>query len=80
MNNMAVLDLRDGKNEMAKNLLENACKINEFLYEPFFNLTVIKYNQGDNEDAFKYAKLCLEKAPDNFEAKELLSKVENQLI
>ena len=80
MNNMAVLDLRDGKNEMAKNLLENACKINEFLYEPFFNLTVIKYNQGDNEDAFKYANLCLEKAPDNFEAKELLAKVKNQLI
>jgi tetratricopeptide repeat protein 8 len=80
MNNMAVLDLRDGKNEMAKNLLENACKINEFLYEPFFNLTVIKYNQGDNEEAFKYANLCLEKAPDNFEAKELLSKVKTQLI
>ena len=80
MNNMAVLDLRDGKNEQGKNLLENACKINEFLYEPLFNLTVIKYNQGDNEEAFKYANLCLEKAPDNFEAKELLAKVKNQLI
>ena len=35
MNNMTMFDLREGKNEMAKNLLENECKINEFLYEPF---------------------------------------------
>ena len=79
MNNMTMFDLREGKNEMAKNLLENECKIIEFLYEPFFNLTVIKYNQRDNEDTFKYTNLCLEKAPDNFEAKELLNKVKTQL-
>ena len=28
MNNMTMFDLREGKNEMAKNLLENECKIN----------------------------------------------------
>ena len=80
MNNMAVLDLREGKNEQAKNLFENACKINEFLYEPLFNLSVIKYNQNDNEDAFKYANLCLGKAPDNFEVKDLITKIKNKLI
>ena len=75
LNNMAVLDMKEGLNEQAKNGFESACKINEFLYEPFFNLAVIKFNQGDNEDAFKYANLSLEKDSNHFETKELIKKI-----
>ena len=71
---MDVLDMKEGLHEQAKNGFESACKINEFLYEPFFNLVVIKFMQGDNEDAFKYANLCLEKDSNHFETKELLKK------
>ena len=79
MNNMAVLDMKEGLYEQAKNGFESACKINDFLYEPFFNLAVIKYNQGDNEDAFKYANLSLEKDSTHFETKELLNKIKKKL-
>ena len=79
LNNMAVLDMKEGHNEQAKNGFESACKINDFLYEPFFNLAVIKFNQGDNEDAFKYANLSLEKDSNHFETKELLKKIKIKL-
>ena len=51
LNNMAVLDMKDGLYEQPKNGFENACKINEYLYEPFYNLAIIKFNQGDHEEA-----------------------------
>ena len=79
MNNMAVLDMKEGLFEQAKNGFESACKINDFLYEPFFNLAVIKFNQGDNEDAFKYANLSLEKDSTHFETKELLNKIKKKM-
>ena len=79
LNNMAVLDMKDGLYEQAKNEFENASKINGFLSEPLFNLGVIKYRQGDNEDAFKYANLSLEKDPSHFETKELINKIKKQL-
>ena len=78
LNNMAVLDIKEGFSDQAKIGFENACKINEFLYEPFFNLAIIKYNQGDNESAYKYAKLSLEKAPSHFETKELLLNIQQK--
>ena len=78
LNNMAILDMKEGFYEQAKNGFESACKINEFLYEPFFNLAVIKHNQGDNEDAFKYANLCLEKDSEHFETKELISEIKKE--
>ena len=78
LNNMAVLDMKDGLYEQAKNGFENACKTNEFLYEPFYNLAVIKFNQGDHEEAYKYANLSVEKAPNLFETKDLLSKIQKQ--
>ena len=75
LNNMAVLDMKEGLYEQAKNGFESACKINEFLFEPYYNLAIIKYNQGDNEDAFKYANLSLEKDSNHFETKELLKQI-----
>jgi tetratricopeptide repeat protein 8 len=78
LNNMAILDMKEGFYEQAKNGFENACKMNEFLFEPFFNLAVIKFNQGDNEEAYKYANLSLEKDPTHFETKELLKKIKRE--
>ena len=75
LNNMAVLDMKEGLYEQAKNGFESACKINDFLFEPYYNLAIIKYNQGDNEDAFKYANLSLEKDSNHFETKELLKQI-----
>lgn len=79
-NNIGVLEVKKNKIDQAKSNFLSACKNNEFLYEPFYNYAIIKYKQGDNEDAFKFAKISLEKNPEHFESKDLLEKINRNML
>lgn len=79
-NNIGVLEIKKGKNEQAKSNFLSACQNNEFLFEPFYNYAAIKFKQGDQEEAFRYAKISLEKNPEHFESKELIEKISRNML
>lgn len=79
-NNIGVLEIKKGNFEQAKSNFLRSCNITDFSFEPYYNYSVLRYKQGDKEEAFKFAKKSVEIFPSHFESKELINKITNEIL
>jgi len=73
-NNLAILELRKGNGEMARNNLTSVTAmagVEGLLHEPFYNLALLNYKAGEYQIAFQYVAKALEAYPDHCESLEL---------
>lgn len=79
LNNLGILENRKGNINEAKSNFSLACKSTDFSFEPYFNLSLIRFKQGDYEEAHKFVMKSLEIFPNHVEGGELLMKIKQIL-
>lgn len=73
LNNIAVLEMRRQKFDVAKNCLSTSCEAAPHIFEPFYNSALMAYRMGDFQEAYTYASKALKLYPNHLDSKELLN-------
>jgi len=76
LNNIAVLEMRRRKNEVASNFLSLSIEANPHIFESKYNTALMAHRSGDFQQAFGAARKALEVYPAHVNSKELLDKLE----
>lgn len=80
LNNIAVLEMRRQKFDVAKTCLTNSCDNSPHIFEPFYNTALMCYRMGDFQDAFNYATKALKLYPNHIDSKELLTLLQKTFL
>ena len=71
LNNIAVLEMRRQKFDVAKSCLSTSCEVSSHLFEPLYNSALMSYRMGDFQDAYSFAGKALKLYPSHLDSKEL---------
>lgn len=80
LNNIAVLEMRRQKYDVAKACLSAGCEVAPHVFEPFYNLALLAYRTGDFQDAHNYVSKALQIYPNHIDSKELLSTLQKTFL
>ena len=78
LNNIAVLETRRMKIDLARICLSSSVVGGPHLFEPMFNSALMAYRAGDFQDAYLYISKAIKVCPGHSESKELLNVLKNQ--
>lgn len=70
-NNLAILELRKGNIDQARNHISAASSLSTFLHEPLFNRALLHFKLGEFQDAYSSCSKALEAFPEHPESLEL---------
>ena len=73
LNNIAVLEMRRQKFDLARSFLSNSVDAGPQLFEPLFNTALMCYRMGDFQEAYTCTQQALKIYPNHGDSKELLS-------
>eukprot|EP01038_Epipyxis_sp_PR26KG_P007096 gene7096-9682_t len=73
LNNIAVLEMRRQKFDLAKSCLSTSCDVAPHLFEPLYNSSLMSYRMGDFQDAYILSSKALKLYPNHIDSKELQS-------
>jgi tetratricopeptide repeat protein 8 len=76
LNNIAVLEMRRQKFDLARACLSSSHDSGPHLFEPCFNLALMHYKLGDFQEAHSYVQRALAKYPHHVEGNELLESLQ----
>lgn len=79
-NNLGVLEMKKGSIDQAKSNFLISCKNTDYSFEPYYNYANVRYKQGELEESIKFTRKALEIYPMHFESKELVNKIQNEII
>ena len=68
-NNLGVLELRKGGIDQARSNFQMAQRLSPFLFEPFFNASLLAYKLGDFQESFELVQKALQDYPDHADSK-----------
>lgn len=71
MNNIAVLEMRRQKFDVARSCLNTAIEVSPHLFEPMYNTALLGYRMGDFQEAFTCAAKSIKLYPNHGDSKEL---------
>mmetsp|Transcript_35664 Transcript_35664/g.70948 ORF Transcript_35664/g.70948 Transcript_35664/m.70948 type:complete len:507 (-) Transcript_35664:159-1679(-) len=80
LNNIAVLEMRRQKFEVAKSCLSTACEVSPHIFEPFYNSALMSYRMGDFQDSYTLASKALKLHPHHVDSKELQSLLQKTFL
>jgi len=75
LNNIAVLEMRRQKYDVARACLTTSHDSNPMIFEPCFNLALMLYKLGDFQEAHSYVQKALSLYPNHVEGNELLDSL-----
>eukprot|EP01035_Chromulina_nebulosa_P017226 gene17226-22751_t len=73
LNNIAVLEMRRQKLEVARACLTTSMSVGSHLYEPVYNSALMSYRLGDFQDAYAYTEKSLKVYPNHVDSQDLLN-------
>ena len=79
LTNLAVLEVRQGKDSIALSHFQAAQKIAPHAYEAWYNGALVSLRTGNLEECYKQAQSALEAFPEHSDAQELLRQLQSQL-
>ncbi|KAJ1436097.1 hypothetical protein B484DRAFT_445830 [Ochromonadaceae sp. CCMP2298] len=71
LNNIAVLEMRRQKFEVAKACLSTSCDVSPHIFEPFYNSALMSYRMGDFQDSYTLSCKALALNPSHGDSQEL---------
>lgn len=71
LNNIAVLEMRRQKFEVAKAVLGTSCDVASHIYEPYYNSALLAYRMGDFQESYNLVSKALQIYPNHVDSKEL---------
>jgi tetratricopeptide repeat protein 8 len=71
LNNIAVLEMRRQKVDVARSCLSTSSSVNTYLFEPLYNNALLLYRLGDFQEAYSNVCKALEIYPNHDDSKEL---------
>lgn len=71
LNNIAVLEMRRQKFDLARSCLTSSSDVGPFLFEPLFNAALMSYRMGDFQEAYVLVQKALTIYPVHCDSKEL---------
>ncbi|KAM9842140.1 tetratricopeptide repeat protein 8 isoform 3-T3 [Aulostomus maculatus] len=74
-NNLAVLELRKGRIEQSKALLQTAASLSPHMYEPHFNLSILSEKIGDLQSSYTAALKSEDAFPEHVDTQQLLRQL-----
>lgn len=77
LNNIAVLEMRRQKVELARACLGSSMDMCPHLFEPLYNTALMHYRMGDFQEAFTCCQKALKIYPKHNDSKELLGLLQN---
>lgn len=80
LNNIAVLEMRRQKFDVAKSCLSTSCDVSPHVFEPFYNSALMCYRMGDFQDAYNLATKALQIYPNHVDSKELLNLLQKTFL
>lgn len=80
LNNIAVLEMRRQKFELAKSFISTSCEAGAHLYEPLFNSSLMSFRMGDFQESFKSATKALALHPHHADSTELLALLKKTFL
>lgn len=80
LNNIAVLEMRRQKFDIARTCLSSACEASPHIFEPLYNSALMCYRMGDFQEAHTYASKSLKLYPNHLDSKELISMLQKTFL
>ncbi|RMB98834.1 hypothetical protein DUI87_25053 [Hirundo rustica rustica] len=74
-NNLAVLEMRKGRTEQARALLQTASSLASHMYEPHFNVAILSEKIGDLQRSYTAAQKSEEAFPGHVDTQQLLKQL-----
>ena len=71
LNNIAVLEMRRQKIDLARSCLSSSVDVGSHLFEPMYNSALIAYRLGDFQEASIFTNRAQALHPGHYESKEL---------
>mmetsp|Transcript_19896 Transcript_19896/g.28602 ORF Transcript_19896/g.28602 Transcript_19896/m.28602 type:complete len:502 (-) Transcript_19896:249-1754(-) len=75
-NNIAVLEMRRQKTDLAKSCIGTAIEVGPHLFEPLYNSALFAFRSGEFQEAFNLVTKALSVYPNHSESKELKENLE----
>lgn len=80
LNNIAVLEMRRQKFEVAKSCLGTSCDVAKHIFEPFYNSALMSYRMGAFQESYTLASKALELHPHHVDSKELQALLQKTFL
>eukprot|EP01032_Pedospumella_encystans_P010280 gene10280-12032_t len=80
LNNIAVLEMRRQKFEVAKSCLSTSCEVAPHIFEPLYNSALMSYRMGDFQDSYTLATKALKLHPHHVDSKELQAMLQKTFL
>lgn len=76
LNNVAVLEMRRQKGDVARTFLTNSIQVGSHLFEPLYNSALLSYRLGEFQEAHQKVSRALKLFPNHSDSKELKENLE----
>lgn len=80
LNNIAVLEMRRQKFDLARSLFNSSCEASNFLFEPLFNSALMSFRMGDFQESHTSVTKALQLHPNHVDSTELVSLLQKTFL
>lgn len=80
LNNIAVLEMRRQKTDVARSCLSTAISVNSYLFEPLYNYALLLFRTGDFQESYSNVCKSLDIYPNSDDSKELKDSLQKLFI